>query len=114
MRVGARTRACVEEGVQKVRGARVYAGEECVLTRECAWGPACVDRAHVREGRWDECAGRVFEERVCGHACSRCSGSVSARAGGERGTEWVLWREGLGGRHLLTGRACLQKCVEWV
>lgn len=73
--------------VRRVRGARVYAREECVLTRECAWGPACVDRACVREGRWDESAGRVrmarvFEERVCGHACSRSSERVSARAGG--------------------------------
>lgn len=86
--------------MRKARGAPVYAGEECVLTRECAWGTACVDRVRVTEGRWDECAGRVriareFEERVCGHACSRSSGSLSARTAGERGTECVLRREGL-------------------
>lgn len=38
---------------------------------------------------------REFEERVCGHGCSRSSGSLSARTGRERGT---------GGGRVLTGR----------
>lgn len=49
--VAARTHPCVQEGVLEGEGREcLRGGERCVLTRECAWGPACVDRACETQG----------------------------------------------------------------